>query len=88
MSSPGLLWYEIEHRTKPLLSEVLLSGGTIEPIIHVIAEGEGYQIVYEDISSSVKSRFAIVAFPRSLKHHVLLHTIFGHELGHTAQQTP
>ena len=36
---------------------------------------------------STNHRFAIVAFPRPLKHHVLLHTIFGHEIGHTAQHT-
>jgi hypothetical protein len=77
---------EIRKIAKPLLAETLLSG-PIEPIIHVIAEGEGYQIAHEDITSSVRARFAIVAFPRPLKHHVLLHTIFGHELGHTAQIT-
>lgn len=54
----------------------------------LISEGDGYQIVYEKMSSSFgKHRFAIVSFPRSLKHHVLLHTLFGHELGHTAQDT-
>ena len=54
----------------------------------MIAEGEGYQIAYEElVPSSGTRRFAIVAFPRSLKHHVLLHVIFGHELGHTAQDT-
>ena len=78
---------QIREIAKPLLVEKSLSGVDIEPIIHVIAEGDGYQIVYESISPSVKCRFAIVAFPRPLKHHVLLHTIFGHELGHTAQST-
>jgi hypothetical protein len=33
---------------KPLLAEQLM-GGAIEPIIHVVAEGEGYQIVYEEL---------------------------------------
>src|SRR5262245_49935231 len=56
---------EIRKIAKPRLSETLLSGQPIEPIIHVIAAGEGYQIQYEDISVTVKSRFAIVAFPRS-----------------------
>src|SRR6202035_5331923 len=31
--------------------------------------------------------FVVVAFQRSLKHHALFHSIFGHELGHTALQT-
>jgi hypothetical protein len=77
---------EIRKIAKPLLSEALLRR-PIEPIIHVIAEGEGYQIDYEPVGSSVDARFAIVAFPRSLKRHVLLHTIFGHELGHSAHLT-
>lgn len=78
---------EIRSLAKLLLAETDMRG-PIEPIVHVVAEGEGYQIVYERILSvSGRSRFAIVAFPRPLKHHVLLHTIFGHELGHTAQDT-
>jgi hypothetical protein len=30
----------------------------------------------------------VVAFQKSLKYHALFHSIFGHELGHTALQTP
>ena len=72
----------------PLLAETHIKGHAIQPIIHVVAEGEGYQIVYENAPPpSSGNRFAIVAFPRPLKHHVLLHTIFGHELGHAAQDT-
>ena len=78
----------IRNIARPLLGEINLYGSLIEPIIHVIAEGEGYQIVYEEIPPpSSNCRFVIVAFPRPLKHHVLLHTIFGHELGHAAQDT-
>lgn len=79
----------IRDIAKPLLTEAIFGGRkTSEPIIHVVAEGEGYQIVYEIVPpSSTNHRFAIVAFPRPLKHHVLLHTIFGHEIGHTAQHT-
>jgi hypothetical protein len=77
----------ISEIAKPLLAEQLY-GVTTEPIIHVVAEGEGYQIVYEEVPpASAEHRFAVVAFPRPLKHHVLLHIIFGHELGHTAQHT-
>jgi hypothetical protein len=62
------------------------ANGPLRPIIHIIAEGQGYQIVYERQvpAAGSRRRFGIVAFPRSLKHHVLLHTIFGHELGHAA----
>jgi hypothetical protein len=79
----------IRDIAKPLLTETIYRGKKIiEPIIHVVAEGEGYQIVYEIVPPpSTNHRFAIVAFPRPLKHHVLLHTIFGHEIGHTAQHT-
>lgn len=73
-----------------LLSEENLKGDTVKPLIHVIAEGEGYQIVYEPQTATVSSRrpFVVVAFQRSLKHHALFHSLFGHELGHTALQTP
>lgn len=61
----------------------------IEPIIHVIADGQGYWIYNEDQVPSISSsqRLVVIAFPRPLKHHVLLHAIFGHELGHTAIRT-
>jgi hypothetical protein len=79
----------IRDLARQLLSETNLSGEVIEPIIHVVAEGEGYQIVYERQvpTPSTDRRFTIVAFPRPLKHHVLLHALFGHELGHTALKT-
>jgi hypothetical protein len=78
----------IREIARQLLCERHFRGHMIEPIVHVVAEGEGYQIVYEEVPPpSSKYRFAVVAFPRPLKHHVLLHTIFGHELGHIAQAT-
>lgn len=55
-----------------------------EPIVHVVAEGTDYQIVDDPVTPSGNRRIIIVAFPRQLKHHVLLHAIFGHELSHTA----
>ena len=67
-----------------LLSETALSGDVILPIVHIVADGEGYFIHYETTSASSKRKFAFIAFPRPLKHHVLLHSLFGHELGHTA----
>jgi hypothetical protein len=70
-----------------LLSETSLSGATVLPIVHIVADGEGYFIHYETTSASSKRKFAFIAFPRPLKHHVLLHTLFGHELGHTALHT-
>jgi hypothetical protein len=80
---------ELRDMAKALLAEKSLSKTVISPIIHIIAEGEGYQIVYERQvpTASGEHRFAVIAFPRPLKHHVLLHTIFGHELGHTALHT-
>lgn len=54
-----------------------------EPIIHMIAEGTSYQIATEKIAgANIKRRLYTVAFPRQLKHHVLMHALFGHELGH------
>lgn len=60
--------------------------GEISPhIVHMIAEGTGYHIRTERHPDRLaKRRLAIVAFPRQLKHHVLMHALFGHELGHAA----
>ena len=80
---------ELRRISKILLMETNLKGETLDPIIHVVAEGQGYRITYEQqipITSS-RRRFLVVAFPRSLKHHVLLHALFGHEVGHTALHT-
>ncbi len=57
------------------------------PIVHVIAEGMHYQIVNDVQAPFGHRRIMIVAFPRQLKHHVLLHSLFGHELAHTAAIT-
>jgi hypothetical protein len=67
-----------------LFLEQQLDGTQSPPIVHVIAEGMHYQIVGDVLPSVGDRRIVIVAFPRQLKHHVLLHSIFGHELGHTA----
>ncbi len=76
---------ELRRMAVALLAETDLAGNRLEPLIHVISGDQGYRIVYELIpKASSERRFVVVAFPRSLKHHVLLHTIFGHELGHTA----
>lgn len=55
-----------------------------KPIVHVVAEGTDYQIVDDPVPAPGQRRIIVVAFPRQLKHHVLLHAIFGHELSHTA----
>lgn len=63
------------------------ASGTSSPIVHVIAEGIGYQIFDDDADRMFLRRIMIVAFPRQLRHHVLLHSIFGHELGHPAMKS-
>jgi hypothetical protein len=66
-----------------LLSEDEGLKGKIDPIIHMIAEGTNYQILSENIlGPNKRRRMFTVAFPRQLKHHVLMHALFGHELGH------
>ncbi len=68
-----------------LADEPDLFDEAVSPIIHVIAEGTGYQIRTEQVlGPSGKRRLVTVAFPRQLKHHVLMHSIFGHEIGHAA----
>jgi len=63
-----------------------------EPIIRVYAEGglDSYKINLEsDLSAlNIGRRVFTIVFPRTLKHHVLLHTIFGHEIGHAAYTIP
>jgi hypothetical protein len=75
----------------PLCKEHLVENEG-EPIIRVYAEGglDSYQINLEnDLSVLIVGRriFTIV-FPRTLRHHVLLHAIFGHEIGHAAWTIP
>jgi hypothetical protein len=79
----------LQRTAVTLLSSSGLSGDPIEPLMHVVAEAETYQIVPEPQqvpAASSRRPFIVVAFPRSLKHHALLHLIFGHELGHSAFQ--
>ncbi|MCW2392435.1 hypothetical protein M2336_000759 [Sphingobium sp. B1D7B] len=67
----------------PLLLENEGLEGGHQPIIHMIAEGTSYQITSEKVMGPNKRRrLYTVAFPRQLKHHVLMHALFGHELGH------
>lgn len=81
---------EVKEIANQLLSERNLKGDLVKPLIHVVAEGEGYQIIYEPQTATASSQrpFVVVAFQRSLKYHALFHAIFGHELCHTALQTP
>ncbi len=79
---------EVRRIAVMLLSEKHLKGYDLKPIVHVISEGRGYRIVNERLTATTgRRRLVVVAFPRPLKHHVLLHTIFGHEIGHTALYT-
>jgi hypothetical protein len=79
----------LDDMASALLFEKDMKGDQLNPIIHVIASGSDYRISYEPQvpATSKRQRFIIVEFPRSLKHHVLLHAIFGHELCHTAIHT-
>lgn len=73
----------IREIASPLLLEDEGLEGGHQPIIHMIAEGTSYQITSEKVMGPNKRRrLYTVAFPRQLKHHVLMHALFGHELGH------
>ena len=78
---------ELRRIATTILKEKNLAG-PILPIILVVAEGKIYRIVCETPVPDVSTdrRFFIISFPRSLKYHVLLHAIFGHEVGHAALQ--
>ncbi|MCG7974904.1 MAG: hypothetical protein JAZ16_07600 [Candidatus Thiodiazotropha taylori] len=61
------------------------------PIFAISAEGGlVYKIHREQevIDLNCRRRIFNVVFPRTLKHHVLLHPILGHEIGHAASSVP
>jgi hypothetical protein len=76
----------IRDIAETLFAEEQLDGSFVKPIMHTIAEGMGYHIV-DEVPVAGSQRLVVVAFPRQFKHHVLLHSLFGHELGHTAFQS-
>jgi hypothetical protein len=78
---------ELRRIARSLFAELDLKNEPLKPIAHVIADGLGYQIWQEARVPTPFSnkRIMVVMFPLSLKHHVLLHALFGHELGHTAE---
>ncbi len=78
--------FALKRMAVSLLSEKDYKGISQNPIVHIVADGAGYLINYEPRvpPASARRKFVVISFPRSLKHHVLLHTIFGHELGHAA----
>lgn len=87
-------WPFTEYLTElatPLCKENLTQNEG-KPIIRVYAEGGlySYKINLEaDLSVlNVGRRIFTIVFPRTLKHHVLLHAIFGHEVGHAAWTIP
>jgi hypothetical protein len=87
-------WSFTEYLQKiaiPLCKEALTDHEG-DPILRVYAEGglDSYQINLENDLSvlNIGRRIFTIVFPRTLKHHVLLHAIFGHEIGHAAWTIP
>jgi hypothetical protein len=82
----------LKSLANPLCKEHLVVQDEDEPIIRVYAEGGlfSYQINLENDLSvlNVGRRIFTIVFPRTLRHHVLLHAIFGHEIGHAAWAVP
>ena len=62
-----------------------------EPLFAISAEGglDSYSILDEqDQVDFANHRIFSIVFPRSLKHHVLFHSILAHEIGHAALTVP
>lgn len=82
---------ELRTLTDPLCQEDQRTPGR-QPIIRILAEGglTSYRIYLEDDLARVQfdRRIFTIVFPRTLKHHVLSHAIFGHEIGHAAWSIP
>lgn len=87
-SKLGEFSWPFADAVRSIARSLLLEGGLRDerqPIIHILAQGTSYQISSEKVMGpGKKRRLYTVAFPRQLKHHVLMHTLFGHELGHAA----
>jgi hypothetical protein len=81
----------LQDLAEPLCMENLAQNEG-KPIIRVYAEGGlfSYQINLEDDLSvlNIGRRIFTIVFPHTLRHHVLLHAIFGHEIGHAAWTIP
>ncbi len=83
--------HQLREIATPLCTE---SGpkGALTPIIHILADGGlgAYRIYTETpLPDPIRHRRILnVVFPRTMKHHVLLHSIFGHEIGHAAWAIP
>ncbi len=79
---------ELRNLAEVLLSEPVRSVLNPPPIIHIFSEGglSSYRIYPEGKKAAIqpKQRIITIVFPRTLKHHVLFHSIFGHEIGHAA----
>jgi hypothetical protein len=68
-----------------------LPSSASDPLFFFCAEGglTSYRVWYDPPNAIlIRRRISNVVFPRSLKHHVLLHPILGHEVGHAAQAVP
>ena len=82
---------ELKAITGPLCTEPGPKG-ELKPIIHIHADGglTAYRIYPETFRpNGIRHRRILnIVFPRTLRHHVLLHAIFGHEIGHAAWAVP
>jgi hypothetical protein len=61
------------------------------PLFYISADGglAAYRVHAEqEEPDTIETRIFNIVFPRSLKYHVLLHAILGHELGHAAWTIP
>lgn len=80
---------ELRNFAMALLKGVHFDANKQSPIIQIISESS-YLILNEALEPQAVADqcFVVIQFPRSLKYHVLLHAIFGHELGHAAWDSP
>lgn len=72
-------------------SEEATAADIKSPLFFIIADGgiSAYSMRPEQSLLGVSNRrIFTIAVPRSLRHHVLLHSILGHEIGHAAQNVP
>ena len=78
-------------QTDPVGAVEATTAHTRPPLFFIIADGglSAYSMRPEQSLLGVSNRrIYTIAVPRSFRHHVLLHSILGHEIGHAAQNVP
>lgn len=85
-SHQGEFSWSFAHDIRRLAKSVFKDSDDV-PLFFFFSDGglDAYRIFAEQkLEEPISKRIFNIVFPRTLKHHVLLHPILGHEIGHAA----